>query len=211
MQEFLNFMSSAEAPWWSALLGIVVGGILTYFTTRRTMTAQAAIDRVKAEDDRKHKDDEQWRATATSQVSDLIATHFRYLEYVTITRREINNKYQADQRTMDNGDYTKELADALSAKGLSFTSEMQRIYSMIEITTGGSVAQAARNLILKDNDHRPELTDEQFNESRGEASVASAILMTVAKKRLSRKQEGDDPQVAHLIKTAKSVDPATIL
>lgn len=211
MDDFLTFMTSAESPWWSALLGIITGGMLTYFTTRRTMKAQAAIDRVKAEDERKHKDDEQWRATATSQVSDLIAAHFRYLEYVMVTRRDINGKYPADQRTMDNREYTRDLAEALSTKGLSFASEMQRIYSMIEITTGGSVAQAARNLILKDNDHRPELTDEQFKDSRGEASVASAILMTVAKKRLSRKQEGDDPQVAHLIKTAKSVDPETIL
>ncbi|RAM37700.1 hypothetical protein [Arthrobacter globiformis] len=206
MDGFLNFMTGAEAPWWSALLGIIAGGLLTYFTTRRTMKAQAAIDRTKAQDEREHKDEEQWRLTATSHVADLIAANFRYLEYVTVTRREINSKYPRDQRTLGNRDYTKDLADALSAKGLSHTSEMQRIYSMIVISTGGAVAQAARNLILRDHDHVPELTDEEYTRTREEASVASSILMLVAQQRLSKKQEGDDPQVAHLIRTAKSVD-----
>lgn len=206
MQEFLNFMGSTDAPWWSALVGIVAGGMLTYLTTRRTMRAQAAIDRTKAEADRKHKDEEQWRASATSYVADLMSVHFRYLEYVMVTRREINSKHPRDARNLHNREYTKDLADVLSTKGLPLLSEMQRVYSLVEITCGGAVAQAARNLLLKDNEHRPELTDEEYERTRGDASVASAILMTVAKKHLSVKQDGDDPLVAHLIQNAKSVD-----
>lgn len=206
MQEFLDFMGSTDAPWWSALVGIVAGGMLTYLTTRRTMKAQAAIDRTKAEDERNHKDNEQWRATAISYVAELLALHFRYLEHVTVTRRDVNSKHPVSARTMENREYTKDLADALSSKGLSLLSEMQRVYSLIEITTGGAVARAARNLILKDNDHRPELSDDEYTHTRGEASVASAILMSVAKQRLSQKQDDDDPLVEQLIQNAKSVN-----
>ncbi len=209
MQEFLDFLTSTDAPWWSALVGILAGGLLTYFTTHRSVRLQAENDRKKAEVEREHQVDGQWRFTAVSYVAELLAAHFRYLEYAMVTKREVNKQHpDSETRNLDNPAYASDLADALGAKGLALMSELQRIYSLIEITIGGSVAQAARNLILKDNEHRPELTQEEFEKTRGDCSLASAILMAQAKKRLSTKQDGQDPLLDHLIATAESVNIA---
>lgn len=205
MEDLIDFITTANAPWWSALVGIAAGGFLTYFTTLRSMKAQADLDKQRSEIERKHAEHDHWRDAAVSHVSEFIAVHFRYLEYVIRARRDINTKHALEDRNESNHAYIKDVADDLSEKGLPLMSEMQRIYSLIEITTGGGVAQAARNLILKDNEHVPQLSEREFERTREDASVASAILMHTAKRRLSIKQDADDPVVANLIKTARSV------
>lgn len=206
MQVLIDFVTSANAPWWSALVGILAGGFLTYFTTLRSMKAQAELDKQRVETERKHVEHDQWRDAAVSHVSDLIAVHFRYLEYVLRAHRDINSKHSLEDRNESNRAYIKDVADDLSKNGLPLMSEMQRVYSLIEITTGGGVAQAARNLLLKDNEHVPQLSEQEFTRTREDASVASAILMHTAKRRLSIKQDADDPIVANLIDTARSVE-----
>ena len=101
---------------------------------------------------------------------------------------------------------TKGLSVHRAKVQLPLMSEMQRVYSLIEITTGGGVAQAAGNLLLKDNEHVPQLSEQEFTHTREDASVAAAIIMHTAKRRLSIKQDADDPFVANLIDTARSVE-----
>lgn len=170
------------------------------------MKAQADLDNQRLETERKHVEHDEWRGAAVSYVSDFMAVHFRYLEYVLRAHHDINAKHAREDRSETNRAYVKDLADALSEKGLPLMSEMQRVYSLIEITTGGAVAQAARNLLLKDNEHVPQLSEPKFTRTREDASVASAILMHTAKRRLSIKQDADDPFVANLIDTARSVE-----
>jgi hypothetical protein len=184
--EFWNFLTSETAPWWSALVGTVVGGVITYLTTSRATQQQREAERLKTEDERFHADKDRWRQETITLVSELMVANYRYLEHILVSRRILRSSFPRTPAVDSEAyrDYSKLTADLVSSETLPMLSELQRLFSLFQVTSGGDIADAATNLVTKLNEHTFDLSNDDFNRTRQDASMAAALLTTVAQKDL---------------------------
>jgi hypothetical protein len=184
--EFWNFLTSETAPWWSALVGTVVGGVITYLTTSRATQQQREADRLKAEDERFHADKDRWRQETITLVSELMVANYQYLERILVSRRVLRSSFPRTPGTGTEAyrDYTQLSADLVSSETLPMLSELQRLFSLFQVTAGGDIADAATNLVTTLNEHTFDLDNDNFSRTRQDASMAAALLIAVAQKDL---------------------------
>ncbi|SEJ78470.1 hypothetical protein SAMN04487917_11383 [Arthrobacter sp. yr096] len=185
MDQFIQFLIQGEAPWWSALVGTVVGGLITHLTTRQNAREQRVADRIKHDDERVLIDREKWRAETIGHVSDMLVANYRLRNHVLTSRRAILAKYPESPKVADDerAAFISELEDYTETV-LPLQEDLQRRWAILQIIADGDLAEAAGNLFLKLADHHPELSKEDFHHSVDKASKAAAILMRIAQREL---------------------------
>lgn len=174
-----------EAPWWSALVGTVVGGLITYLTTKHNANEQRLADRIKADDDRLISDKEKWRTETIAHVSDMLVANYRLRNHILVSRRGIFKKYPGAPVVAPEElkAFQTDLMDTTETT-LPILTDLQRQWAILQITSDGDLAEAAGNLFLTLSDHHPELSSAEFELTRDKASKAAALLMNVAKREL---------------------------
>ena len=185
------FITTGTAPWWSALVGTLLGGGLTFATTRYTTKLQMSNERKKIADERAHQLQIQLRKDTVGHISDMLTAHYRYMEHALNGQHKLGKKYPSmpDLSAVEQHHYLSDLATH-TAEALPMLSELQRIFAIIQITSDQDVAKASQNLIGKLNDHRAGVTSDEFSRTREDAIVASAILIGIANKKLSAVKPG---------------------
>lgn len=185
MDQFIQFLMQGEAPWWSALVGTVVGGFITYLTTKHNAREQRLADRIKADDDRLLADKEKWRTETIAHVSDMLVGYYRLRNHILAARRVVRQKYPTapDVSREEKKAFIKDLED-ITEETLPILADSQRQWAILQITADGDLAEAAGNLILCLNDFHPELANPEFHKAMDDASKAAALLMNVSKREL---------------------------
>ncbi|MFF1831170.1 hypothetical protein [Paenarthrobacter sp. NPDC058040] len=185
MDQFVQFLVQGQSPWWSALIGTVLGGLISHFTTKQNARDQRIADRIKHDDERFLVDKEKWRTETVGHISDMLVANYRLRNHVLTSRRVILANYpEAPHVAEDNrADFIKELEDYTETV-LPLQEDLQRRWAILQITADGDLAEAAGNLFLTLADHHPELSKEDFNASVDRASKAAALLMNIAQREL---------------------------
>jgi hypothetical protein len=185
VDQFIQFLMQGEAPWWSALVGTVVGGLITYLTTKHTAREQRSADRIKADDDRLLADKEKWRTETIAHVSNMLVATYRLRNHILVSRRGILKKYPAAPVVSPEAlkAFQTDLMD-ITETTLPILADLQRQRAILQITSDGDLAEAAVNLFLSLSDHHPQLSSAEFELTRDKASKAAALLMNLAKREL---------------------------
>ncbi|ASN18493.1 hypothetical protein [Arthrobacter sp. YN] len=185
MDQIFQFLIQGEAPWWSALVGTVVGGFITYLTTRQNAREQRVADRIKHDDERVLVDKEKWRAETIDHVAEMLVANYRLRNHVLTARRAIFARYPESPLVADDDRiaFISELEDYTETV-LPLQEALQRRWAILQIIAEGDLAEAAGNLFLKLADHHPERSKQDFHESLDKTSKAAALLMHVAQREL---------------------------
>lgn len=185
VDQFIHLLMQGEAPWWSALVGTIVGGLITYLTTKHTAEQQRLAERIKADDERVLADKEKWRVETMSHVSDMLVVNYRLRNHILTSRRTIKLKYpqtpqvQAEEKKA----FVIDIED-IAVTTLPILADAQRQWAILQLTADGDLAEAASHLLLCLNDFHPELAGPEFQKAMDDVSKATALLMNIAKREL---------------------------
>lgn len=179
--DFWTFVTTGTAPWWSALLGTIVGGIITYLTTHRLSEKQRIADGIKADDVRIQAEKDKWRDETIALISELLVASYRYQDVTLRARRDLRAAHpQAPEPgTEERRAYGRKI-DELGDDVLSSLTEIRRITAMLQVISIGDIAVAAVRLMSALTEHAFELEEFDFQKSQLEAAGASGRLIQLA-------------------------------
>ncbi|MFJ6416476.1 hypothetical protein [Paeniglutamicibacter sp. NPDC091659] len=176
-----SFFTSGTAPWWSGLLGTLIGGLITYLTTNYITEKQRIAAISHAEDDRIHAAKNQWRSETIALVSELLVAFYRYQDVTLKIRRDLSVLFPNEivQGTDEHKAYRAK-ADELGDDVLDALSEVRRVTSMLQITSAGDIAVASVILMSTIAEYDHELANYDFQVRRLDLASASANLIKIA-------------------------------
>lgn len=148
-QGLLEFLTSATAPWWSGLLGILLGGIGTYLTTKRADERRLELEHAK---DRRDK--------VLIAVTDFLKAEFEAYERLLSNRAEYSaatgEAYPA--RTPEQRSYIEDQTQHFAP----YMRKLQIEWLRLELIGGEELYEAARHLTGIVDEFSVDMPEEKF-------------------------------------------------
>lgn len=180
-----EFFTSDTAPWWSALLGTVIGGFITWLISRSSMKAQAGNEQVKAEAAREYDDRVRWRLEMSELIAELLSVHFQYMDRVVRYQYDLAMKFGgSDQFDFDKREVRDAIAETLERLA-ALNTDLRRLNARIQILSQGDLGVASQHLFDMSHKHNPGLPSAKFKANTTEAEESADLLMRVAKDALT--------------------------